>query len=59
LHIYRGVEASAHGHIMGHEFVGHVIEAGSGVKTVSIGDKIVCPFTISWYAAALVHVAHT
>ena len=33
---------------MGHEFVGDVVEAGSAVTTVRVGDKIVCPFTISW-----------
>ncbi|KAI6779503.1 Zn-dependent alcohol dehydrogenase [Emericellopsis cladophorae] len=53
LHIYRGLEPTDPGPIMGHEFVGHVIEAGAGVQTVAVGDKIVCPFTVScgqcWY----------
>jgi len=49
LHIYRGLEPTEPGPIMGHEFVGHVIEAGAGVQTLSVGDKIVCPFTVSWY----------
>lgn len=32
---------------MGHEFTGVIVEAGSGVKTVKLGDKIVSPFTTS------------
>jgi len=35
---------------MGHEFTGIVVETGSEVKTVQKGDKIVSPFTTSWYA---------
>jgi len=33
---------------MGHEFVGTVVQAGSEVKTVALGDKVVSPFTVSW-----------
>lgn len=33
---------------MGHEFVGTVAEAGSEVKTVRVGDRVVAPFTVSW-----------
>ncbi len=33
---------------MGHEFVGSIVEAGSDVKTVQVGDKVVTPFTVSW-----------
>lgn len=35
---------------MGHEFTGVVVEAGSDVKTIKEGDKIVAPFTTTWYA---------
>jgi threonine dehydrogenase-like Zn-dependent dehydrogenase len=35
---------------MGHEFTGVVVETGSEVKAVKPGDKIVSPFTVSWYA---------
>lgn len=35
---------------MGHEFVGTVTEAGPAVKSVQVGDKIVSPFTVSWYS---------
>lgn len=34
---------------MGHEFTGTVVEAGAAVKGVKVGDKIVSPFTVSWY----------
>ncbi|CAK7245672.1 MAG: hypothetical protein STHCBS139747_007257 [Sporothrix thermara] len=47
LHVFRGHQPSATGFIMGHEFVGTVVEAGSAVKTVQVGDKIVSPFTVS------------
>lgn len=36
---------------MGHEFTGVVVEVGSDVKTVKEGDKIVSPFTTTWYAS--------
>lgn len=38
---------------MGHEFAGVVVQAGSAVKTVKVGDKIVSPFTASWYTFTL------
>ena len=37
------------GFIMGHEFTGVVKEVGSEVKTVKVGDKVVAPFTVSWW----------
>lgn len=47
LHVYRGHQPSETGFIMGHEFTGTVTEVGSEVKTVTIGDKVVAPFTTS------------
>ncbi|KAH6849803.1 dehydrogenase-like protein [Chaetomium sp. MPI-CAGE-AT-0009] len=47
LHTYRGREPSPTGFIMGHEFVGTVVQAGSEVQSVSVGDKVVTPFTVS------------
>ncbi|KAK3333246.1 chaperonin 10-like protein [Cercophora scortea] len=48
LHVFRGHEKPARtGYIMGHEFSGTVIEAGSEVKSVAVGDKVVAPFTTS------------
>ena len=34
---------------MGHEFTGVITEIGSEVKTLKVGDKVVAPFTTSWY----------
>ncbi|OAA54415.1 Alcohol dehydrogenase superfamily, zinc-type [Cordyceps fumosorosea ARSEF 2679] len=45
LHVYRGHQPSGTGFIMGHEFTGVVVEAGSQVKTLKVGDKVVSPFT--------------
>ncbi|KAK2612951.1 hypothetical protein QQS21_001062 [Conoideocrella luteorostrata] len=47
LHVYRGHQKSTSGFIMGHEFTGVVCEAGSEVRTMQVGDKVVCPFTVS------------
>ena len=47
--MFRGIEPSGTGQIMGHEFVGHVVEAGDAVKTVQKGDTVVASFTTSWY----------
>ncbi|TPX12122.1 uncharacterized protein E0L32_007237 [Thyridium curvatum] len=48
LHTYRGLDPhAAAGFIMGHEFTGEVVEAGSAVKTLEVGDKVVVPFTTS------------
>ncbi|KAI1327983.1 GroES-like protein [Xylariaceae sp. FL0255] len=47
MHVFRGVQASAPGFIMGHEFTGSVHEVGSSVKSVQLGDSIVSPFTVS------------
>lgn len=50
LHVFRGLEAidpADTGFIMGHEFVGTVVEAGPAVKSVAVGDKVVSPFTVS------------
>lgn len=53
LHVFRGHQKSDAGFIMGHEFTGEVVEVGKGVKSVQIGDKVVTPFTISWYDVSL------
>lgn len=48
LHLYGGfVPAMKKGDIMGHEFMGEVVEVGSAVKNLRSGDKVVVPFTIS------------
>ncbi|KAB5570521.1 alcohol dehydrogenase GroES-like domain-containing protein [Coniochaeta sp. 2T2.1] len=47
LHTFRGHQKSPTGFIMGHEFTGTVTAVGSEVKTISVGDKVVSPFTVS------------
>jgi len=48
LHLYNGViPTMKKGDILGHEFMGEVVEIGSGVKNLSPGDRVVVPFTIS------------
>ena len=48
LHLYGGfVPGMEKGDIVGHEFMGEVVEVGSEVKKLKVGDRIVVPFTIS------------
>lgn len=35
------------GDILGHEFMGEVVEVGPGVKNLAVGDRVVVPFTIA------------
>lgn len=47
LHLYNGIIPSLEsGDILGHEFMGEVVEVGSRTN-LKIGDKVVVPFTIS------------
>lgn len=48
LHIYDGfIPTMQSGDILGHEFMGEVVEVGALVKNLKIGDRVVVPFTIS------------
>ncbi|ACK69796.1 Alcohol dehydrogenase GroES domain protein [Gloeothece citriformis PCC 7424] len=48
LHIYDGyIPSMQSGDILGHEFMGEVVEVGSEVKTLKVGDRVVIPFTIA------------
>ncbi|MBW4541908.1 MAG: glutathione-dependent formaldehyde dehydrogenase [Myxacorys chilensis ATA2-1-KO14] len=48
LHLYDGFNPTMQkGDILGHEFMGEVVELGSGVKNVKKGDRVVVPFTIA------------
>jgi threonine dehydrogenase-like Zn-dependent dehydrogenase len=48
LHLYNGfIPSMEKGDIVGHEFMGEVVEVGSEVKKVKPGDRIVVPFPIS------------
>lgn len=47
LHLYDGfMPGMESGDIVGHEFMGEVVELGAGVKRLKKGDRIVVPFTI-------------
>ena len=48
LHLYNGcIPTMQGGDILGHEFMGEVVEVGGEVKNLSVGDRVVVPFTIS------------
>ncbi len=48
LHLYNGlVKTMEEGDIVGHEFMGEVVETGRAVRNLSSGDRVVVPFTIS------------
>jgi threonine dehydrogenase-like Zn-dependent dehydrogenase len=47
LHLYDGyIPTMKKGDIMGHEFMGEVVEVGPEVKNLKLGDRIVVPFCI-------------
>ncbi|KAB0266007.1 zinc-dependent alcohol dehydrogenase [Microvirga brassicacearum] len=47
LHLYNHfIPGMKDGDIMGHEFMGEVVEIGSSVSNLKVGDRIVVPFTI-------------
>jgi threonine dehydrogenase-like Zn-dependent dehydrogenase len=48
LHLYNGfIPGMEKGDILGHEFMGGVVETGAEVKNLKPGDRVVVPFTIS------------
>ena len=48
LHLYDGyIPTMREGDIMGHEFMGEVVETGKGVSNLKQGDRVVVPFTIA------------
>ncbi len=48
LHLYNGVVPEMHsGDILGHETMGEVVEVGANNKSLTVGDRVVVPFTIS------------
>ena len=48
LHIYNGfVPTMRGGDVIGHEFMGEVVETGSGATNLSKGDRVVVPFPIA------------
>lgn len=58
LHLYGGfVPGMQKGDILGHEFMGEVVEVGSEVKNLSLGDRVVVPFPISCGSCFFCHKA--
>src|SRR5438309_3443 len=48
LHLYNGfVPTMEEGDIVGHEFMGEVVETGRDVKNLKVGDRVVVPFPIA------------
>ncbi|EHK18501.1 uncharacterized protein TRIVIDRAFT_47322 [Trichoderma virens Gv29-8] len=45
LHMYRGHQKTATGHIMGHEFIGIIDQIGSDVSKFAVGDEVVSIFS--------------
>jgi threonine dehydrogenase-like Zn-dependent dehydrogenase len=48
LHLYDGyIPTMEKGDILGHEFMGEVVEVGRGVSNLQVGDRVVVPFPIA------------
>ncbi len=48
LHLYDGyIPAMRGGDILGHEFMGEIVETGPEVTNLAVGDRVVVPFTIA------------
>ena len=47
LHLYNGsVPTMMPGDVLGHEFMGEVVEVGSAITRLKVGDRVIVPFTI-------------
>src|SRR5215510_9117514 len=48
LHLYNGfMPTMERGDVLGHEFMGEVIEVGPEVRNLNVGDRVVVAFTIA------------
>jgi threonine dehydrogenase-like Zn-dependent dehydrogenase len=48
LHLYQGyMPTMKRGDILGHEFMGEVVDVGPGVENLEVGDRVVVPFPIA------------
>ena len=54
LHLYNGfVPSMEKGDVLGHEFMGEVVEVGADVRKLKIGDRVVVPFPIACGVCAM------
>ena len=54
LHLYNGfIPTMEKGDVLGHEFMGEVVEVGATVKKLQVGDRVVVPFPIACGACAM------
>src|SRR6202011_4794934 len=47
LHMYEGRTDMEPGRVLGHENLGEVVEVGSAVEHIKVGDRVCLPFNIS------------
>jgi threonine dehydrogenase-like Zn-dependent dehydrogenase len=48
LHLYNGfIPTMKRGDVLGHEFMGEVVDVGTGITTLQRGDRVVVPFPIA------------
>ena len=48
LHLYNGfIPTMRNGDILGHEFMGEVVEVADGVRDLAVGDRVVVPFPVA------------
>jgi glutathione-independent formaldehyde dehydrogenase len=47
LHMYEGRTGMETGRVLGHENLGEVVDKGSAVTSVAVGDRVCLPFNIS------------
>jgi len=48
LHLYNGfIPTMKRGDVLGHEFMGEVVDVGKGVQNLRVGDRVVVPFPIA------------
>ncbi len=48
LHLYNSFIPFMHdGYVVGHEFMGEIVETGRGVRDLKVGDRVVIPFNIT------------
>lgn len=54
--LYNGrIPSMQAGDILGHEFMGEVVETGAAIKTLKKGDRVVVPFDIACGDCSVLH----